>query len=201
MDTPGWNDDNLEDEETFNDLLKYLKDEGLTNIKAIFWTIHISPKSTKELIAQAKLIDKFNPGAIWDNVIIICKQARNPEKDAQGALTLGMERMGTSADNIQTIGYTFFDDPHWTKEQLAQVEEWKNRGQDQVRKTFNIFTREEVKKKIYDAIEPLKPQKLKLKIKKCDKCGFEDDIRLGKEKCHGKFEDRHKYPKSYPGAY
>ena len=40
---------------------------------------------------QAKLINQFMPGDIWHNVLIVCKQSKNPVDDAQGALAAARE--------------------------------------------------------------------------------------------------------------
>ena len=43
------------------------------------------------LAEQAKLINLFMPGDIWHNVLIVCKQSKNPVDDAQGALAAARE--------------------------------------------------------------------------------------------------------------
>lgn len=174
--------------------MKYLCDKKLHDVKAIFWTIYKSPKKTDILREQAKLIDKFKPGEIWNNVVIICKQARNPDKDAQGALKIAEEFLENNENNIKVIGYTFTDDPHWTEEQQKYVENWKPDD----RRIFNILTTDEVRSRIYDTISNLKAQKINLYLKRCDACGFEGDERLKPRTCHGKFNQTHKLGKLCP---
>ena len=43
------------------------------------------------LAEQAKLINLFMPGDIWHNVLIVCKQSKNPVDDGQGALAAARE--------------------------------------------------------------------------------------------------------------
>ena len=39
-----------------------------------------------------RLIDQFvEGGVIWDNVIIVCKQAMNPEDDSRGPVRVALE--------------------------------------------------------------------------------------------------------------
>ena len=45
------------------------------------------------------------PGDIWHNVIIACKQSRNPEDDTQGALAAA-KHYNPKADPV-LLGYTF----------------------------------------------------------------------------------------------
>ena len=49
------------------------------------------------------------PGDIWHNVIIACKQSRNPEDDTQGALAAA-KHYNPKADPV-LLGYTFIGKP------------------------------------------------------------------------------------------
>lgn len=71
---------------TFIDTLRFLKSQGLTNIRAIIWTMNSSIRSLAELESQANFINQFDPKWIWDRVIIIVKEAANPEQQCQGAV-------------------------------------------------------------------------------------------------------------------
>ena len=55
-------------------------------MKAILWTILPNVRKDALLSKQANMINKFREVDIWSNVIIVCKQSRNPEDDTQGAL-------------------------------------------------------------------------------------------------------------------
>ena len=44
-------------------------------VKAIIWNISPSVRRTHELQEQANFIDQLSPRDIWNNVIIICKEA------------------------------------------------------------------------------------------------------------------------------
>ena len=71
------------DDSTFKDILRFICDEELLRVKAIVWNILPNVRKDALLTKQARLIDLFKPGDIWHNVIIVCKQSRNPEDDAQ----------------------------------------------------------------------------------------------------------------------
>ena len=53
-------------------------------VKAILWTILPNVRKDALLSKQANMINKFKEVDIWNNVIIVCKQSRNPEDDTQG---------------------------------------------------------------------------------------------------------------------
>ena len=61
---------------------------------------------------------------IWNNVLIICKQSRNPQDDAQGALAAAKVHNATA--KIPVLGYTFLDDPTLTRRQRKKFEGAKN---------------------------------------------------------------------------
>ena len=72
------------DDSTFKDILRFIGDQQLLRVKAIIWNILPNVRKDALLSKQARLIDLFKPRDIWHNVLIICKQSRNPEDDAQG---------------------------------------------------------------------------------------------------------------------
>ena len=86
VDTVGWDDADLQDDTTFKDILRFIESNQLLRVKAIIWNILPNVRKDALLTKQARLIDLFKPKEIWQNVMIICKQSRNPEDDAQGAL-------------------------------------------------------------------------------------------------------------------
>ena len=76
----------ISDDSTFKDILRFICEHELLQVKAIVWNILPNVRRDALLTKQARLIDLFKPKEIWHNVLIICKQSRNPEDDAQGAL-------------------------------------------------------------------------------------------------------------------
>ena len=83
-----------------------------TRVKAILWTILPNVRKDALLSKQANMINKFKEVDIWSNVIIVCKQSRNPEDDTQGALYAAK---AFSPDlEVPVLGYTFLEDPSWT---------------------------------------------------------------------------------------
>ena len=71
------------DDSTFKDILRFICDEELLRVKAIVWNILPNVRKDALLTKQARLINLFKPKEIWHNVVIVCKQSRNPEDDAQ----------------------------------------------------------------------------------------------------------------------
>jgi hypothetical protein len=63
---------------------------------------------------------KIKEREIWNNVLIICKQSRNPEDDAQGALAAA--KLFNPSAKIPVLGYTFLDDPTLTWRQRKRFE-------------------------------------------------------------------------------
>ena len=73
---------------------------------AILWTVAPNVRRDALLMKQARLINLFRPGDIWHNVIVACKQSRNPDDDTQGALAAA-RHYNPHAEPI-VLGYTFF---------------------------------------------------------------------------------------------
>ena len=74
-------------------------------VKAIIWNVHPNVRCDAVLTSQAKLIDKFAPKDVWNNVIVIAKQSMCPEDDGRGALAAALEHhLGA---NVQLIGYRY----------------------------------------------------------------------------------------------
>ena len=81
-------------------------------VKAILWTILPNVRKDALLSKQANMINKFKEVDIWNNVIIVCKQSRNPEDDTQGALYAA--KAFSPELEVPVLGYTFLEDPSWT---------------------------------------------------------------------------------------
>jgi len=126
---------------------------------------------------QARLIDLFRPGDIWHNVIIACKQSRNPEDDTQGALAAA-KHYNPKADPV-LLGYTFIDDPSLTSRQIKRFED------PEIRDVFLVKTDEEVRTTVFDAISSIQtPIKVVFQNHKCVDCGATGDVRLMPSSCH-----------------
>ena len=81
--------DGAEDTQSFQEVLRFLNENGFTNIASIIWTISPGERATKTLQNQAAFIEQFKKGKIWDNVILVCKQPTigwSLEKSCSGAL-------------------------------------------------------------------------------------------------------------------
>ena len=105
IDTVGWSDSQFEDDETFKDILRFIDDNYMTRIKAVIWTVHPNVRCDAVLTSQAKLINKFAPKDVWNNVIVIAKQSMSPSDDGRGALAAALENH--SGANVQLLGYRY----------------------------------------------------------------------------------------------
>ena len=101
----GWNDAEFEDDETFKDILRFIDDNYMTSVKAIIWNVHPNVRCDAVLTSQAKLINKFAPKEVWNNVIVITKQSMSPEDDGRGAMAAALEYH--SGANVQLLGYRY----------------------------------------------------------------------------------------------
>ena len=144
VDTVGWDDADLEDDSTFKNILKFINDSKLLRVKAIIWSILPNVRKDALLMKQAKMIDLFSPGEIWNNVVIICKQSRNSEEDAQGAIA------AAKAFNInaepKVLGFTYLDDPTLTSKQRKTFENVNTR------EIFLVKNDDEVRANVFDSI-------------------------------------------------
>ena len=64
----------------FQETLSFLNDHDLLTLAAIVWCVSPNIKQDATLQRQAEFIDQFDPGNIWNNVIIIVKQSLNPSQ-------------------------------------------------------------------------------------------------------------------------
>lgn len=160
VDTVGWDDADLEDDSTFKDILGFINDAKLLRVKAIVWSILPNCRKDALLMKQAKMIDLFRPGDIWNNVIIICKQSRNPEEDVQGALAAA--RHFNSKAEPKVLGFTYLDDPTLTSKQRRSF------GSASTREIFLIKNDDEVRSEIFDSLlslgKPIKGKMVNLSI-------------------------------------
>ena len=77
----------------------------MTSVKAIIWNVHPNVRCDAVLTSQAKLINKFAPKEVWNNVIVITKQSMSPEDDGRGAMAAALEYH--SGANVQLLGYRY----------------------------------------------------------------------------------------------
>ena len=178
IDTVGWDDKQLEDEETFKTILKFIDDNYLTKIKAVIWTVHPNVRSSQGLSSQAKLIDKFAPKEIWDKVVIIVKQSMVPNEDGRGALAAALEYNVNA--NVQILGYRFITDETLTRQQQMKMQEDEN-----LREAFNVWTDDDVRDALQLAVENTgDPVQVVFRSKKCLDCSQRGDERLLGQFCH-----------------
>ena len=190
VDTVGWDDEQQDDTETFQTILRFLNRHNLTRLKAILWTVHPGTiRQDATLNKQAKLINLFAEKDVWDNVIIICKQAMNPEHEARGALNASYAFHSMS--QVQVIGYRYLDDLAFKAEQIALFE-----SQPSMRRDMNILDDAQVKSLVTQKIRQI-PHDIQIIFNnfRCSACSAEGDSRLLPLFCHMEKEDKH------PGAF
>ena len=178
IDTVGWDDIHFEDDETFKIILKFIDDNFLTQIKAVIWNVHPNVRHDALLASQAKLIDKFAPTEIWNNVIILVKQSLNPEEDGRGALSAALDFNAKA--RTQLLGFRFLTDETMNVEQRQQMQ-----GNKSIKEAFNIWTDDEVRKGLSDALEEIsEPIQVVFRSKRCLDCNQRGDERLFGKYCH-----------------
>lgn len=118
-------------------------------MKAIIWNVLPNVRKDALLSKQARLINLFKPKQIWQNVVIICKQSRNPDDDAQGALAAARAYNPKAEPPI--LGFTFIDDASLTSNQKRRFEKAAS-----LREDFHIKTDDEVRQAIFGKIASLK---------------------------------------------
>ena len=181
IDTVGWDDAHFEDAETFRTILKFIDDNFLTRIKAVIWTVNPNVRHDALLASQAKLIDKFAPGIIWNKVIIVVKQSLNPQADSRGAVSAALEY--NSHAQIQVLGYRFITDESLSEEQRQQV---LHQSDTSVKEALNVLTDEEVKQCLTEALEQTGDDSIEVifRSKRCLDCNQRGDDRLFEKYCH-----------------
>ena len=75
------------DEEAFQYILRFLQENNISHVVGIIWTVNPDEREAAKLQEQAKLINKFQEGTVWNNVVLVVKKSRgNARKDGAGAL-------------------------------------------------------------------------------------------------------------------
>jgi len=160
------------------DTLSYLNNNDLLKISAIIWCVSPNIRQDATLQRQAEFINEFLPKTIWENVIVICKQAVNPSKDGVGAVKAAQSFHKTVRLNV--IGYRYLDDPCFTDEQRKALVE-----NVETRKMFNVLTDEEIVGSISNTLASLPaPVQVVFRDQRCVDCGEEGDRRLLSPFCH-----------------
>ena len=177
IDTVGWGDRGLEDEESYQDTLRFMENNGINRIKAVIWNIIPNQRKDATMAKEAQFIDKLQPKEIWNRVIIVCKQSMNPERDGLGAIKTAEEF--NKDVQAKVIGYRFYDDPSFNDEQREKFSD------PATRKLFNVKTNEEIKAILQRSIETC-PDALEFSLKeaRCMDCGETGDPRLMSLYCH-----------------
>ena len=114
----------------FDDVVKAWLSFFLSCSKAILWTVAPNVRRDALLTKQARLIDLFRPVDIWHNVIVACKQSRNPDDDTQGALAAARHHNPHAEPLV--LGYTFIGE--WTSLSLENYDSRKDCGNERVYK-------------------------------------------------------------------
>lgn len=191
VDTVGWDDAECEDDDTFKDILRFIDQYNITRVKAVIWNVVPNVRRDALLTGQARLINLFKEGDIWDNVVVVAKQSLNPEVDCQGAVKAA--QLYTDKELLH-IGYRFHDDPTVS---AAQRDSFRN---DQARSLFNVKTDEEIRSLIKEKLSQVGPAvQVVFKTRRCLDCSASGDQRLLPSHCHmeshfihqGKVEKHH----------
>ena len=82
----GWDDAEVEDEETFKNILRFISKNDILRVSCVIWNILPNIRKDALLRKQAQMINLFKAEEIWRNVIIVAKQSLNPEEDCAGAV-------------------------------------------------------------------------------------------------------------------
>jgi len=190
IDTVGYDDtSNVDDAESFKEVLKFIQEQRLLKIKAIVWTILPQERKDARLQRQAEFINRFREESIWNNVIIIAKQpgSFSLNKACQGAEEAARVH-SDGATTIRKLGFTYLDNsiPEDFKEILASLDDDKRKG-------MLYLTEDEVFETVNESIKSIeKPIQVIFEDSECEHCGVKGDKRLLPDYCH--MEQLFKHP-------
>ena len=111
IDTVGYDDTNrLSDRSSFQEVLRFIDDHDLRDVRAIVWTVMPQERKDARLQKQAEFINLFKEGEVWGNVIILAKQpgGYNVDLACQGALEAARAHSWENS-MIRTVGFTYMD--------------------------------------------------------------------------------------------
>ena len=130
IDTVGYDDtNNIDDEETFKNILKFIQEHELNKVKAIIWTVLPQERKDARLQRQANFINKFRYNfwyfvfvfiyhcreeSIWNNVILIVKQPgpglSSLERGCQGPEEAAKIFCPQGISQKRKLGFSYLDD-------------------------------------------------------------------------------------------
>ena len=177
VDTMGWDDAEVEDEETFKDILRFINKHDITRVRCIIWNILPNIRKDALLKKQAELINLFKAEDIWRNVVIVAKQSLTPAEDCAGAVRAA-EELSREWPVVAT-GYRFLSDPSLSPAQRDLMQDAATR------KTFNVKTDSEVRETLTSLMDRLGPPvQVVFNTSRCVDCSMVGDSRLFSKFCH-----------------
>ncbi len=194
VDTVGWQDVLEEDEVLFQDLLRYLREEGFGKVEAVLWCVIPNVRRDAALTKQAGMIHQVGDN-VWARTVVVCKQSMRPERDGAGAVKAAEECGGVSP---KVVGYRYLSDLD-NDEQMKRV-----KGDAEARRAFNVLNDQEVRECLVDALLETKGReevRLQFADKQCLDCGVVEDPRLMPLHCHmeSKREHGERAAEGHPG--
>ncbi|TRY63572.1 hypothetical protein TCAL_15183 [Tigriopus californicus] len=182
VDTVGYDDStHLTDEESFQDVLKFIDQHDMKKVRAIVWTVMSQERNDARLQRQADFINQFKPGEIWRNVIILVKHpgSFNPQLACQGAL-VAAKAHANDETQIKAVGYTYLDDALPTK--LRQSVSHLSK---KARSEMLLVSDDEVRQILEEQISTIEnPIPIIFRDHQCLSCGEVNDRRLLPPYCH-----------------
>ncbi len=176
VDTMGWQDDDCEDAESMEQLLRFLRQEKVSHVGAVIWNVIPNVRKDATVTRHAALVNSLVP-SVWSNVIVVCKQAMNPNRDGAGVLRAALQYCGED-NGPQITGYRFLSD--LDEEQRLRLE-----MDEGARRSFNIKTDAEVRQHLRTLLARCsEPISLSFCDYRCTDCGVVDDPRLMPLFCH-----------------
>ena len=188
LDTVGYDDtrDDVDNDQVFQEVLEFINENDLINVKAVIWTVLPNPRKDAKLKVQAEFINKFKEGEIWKNVVILVKTpgSFNLTLASQGAQEAA--RPYHDLDQIRAIGYTYIDTD------IPQSIEIDSLSEDTKDKLLLVKPRD-VRAKIESVLEDIgDPVQILFKDYMCLDCGTIGDPRLLTPFCH--FQEHYMHP-------
>ncbi len=197
IDTVGYDDTNrLSDQSSFQEVLRFVDDHELRDVRAIVWTVMPQERRDARLQKQAEFINQFREGEVWNNVVIVAKQpgGYNVDLACQGALEAAKAHAWENT-KVRTIGFTYLDEsiPSAVNETL--------RGLDpEARRKMLLVDDDDVYEALRKEIESIeRPIQIIFRDSQCLDCGVVGDRRLLPRYCH--FELTLVHPKPVAVAY
>ena len=192
VDTVGWDDAEIDDDQTFRDILTFIDRNNITAVTAVIWNISPNVRCDAMLSGQARLINMFCP-EVWSNVLVVAKQSHSPEVDCQGALRAAQ---AYTQDTVLHTGYRLMSDPTFSaaqRDKFCSPEE---------RAVFNVKTDQEVAALVSQKLAEMPPPvQVVFRSNKCKDCGLVGDPRLLLPYCHlePKLVHREEVAQHHPG--